>query len=46
MQIDSSFRVDVPADAAWRSFLDLERIAPACPARRCRASTAPIRTVS
>jgi carbon monoxide dehydrogenase subunit G len=27
MQIDNSFRVDVPVDAAWRAFLDLERVA-------------------
>ena len=27
MQIDDSFRVDVPVDAAWRAFLDLERVA-------------------
>src|SRR4051812_48610417 len=36
MQIDSSFRVDVPPDAAWRSFLDLERIALRLPGARVR----------
>lgn len=31
MQIDNSFRVDVPVDEAWRVLLDLERIAPCLP---------------
>src|SRR5215203_3072536 len=36
MQIDSSFRVDVPADAAWPAFLDLERIASRLPGAQVR----------
>ncbi len=31
MQIDDSFRVDVPVDEAWRILLDIERIAPCLP---------------
>jgi carbon monoxide dehydrogenase subunit G len=31
MQIDNSFRVDVPVDEAWQVLLDLERIAPCLP---------------
>jgi len=31
MEIDNSFRVDVPVDVAWRVLLDLERIAPCLP---------------
>jgi carbon monoxide dehydrogenase subunit G len=31
MQIDNSFRVDVPVDEAWTVLLDLERIAPCLP---------------
>ncbi|MGZ4691147.1 MAG: SRPBCC family protein [Acidimicrobiia bacterium] len=31
MQIDDSFRVEVPVDEAWRILLDLERIAPCLP---------------
>jgi uncharacterized protein len=31
MEIDNSFRVDVPVDEAWRVLLDLERIAPCLP---------------
>jgi carbon monoxide dehydrogenase subunit G len=31
MEIDNSFRVDVPLDEAWRILLDLERIAPCLP---------------
>lgn len=31
MQIDNSFRVEVPVDEAWRVLLDLERIAPSLP---------------
>ncbi len=31
MQIDNSFRVDVPVDEAWAVLLDLERIAPCLP---------------
>jgi len=31
MQIDDTFRVDLPVDAAWRVLLDIERIAPCLP---------------
>lgn len=31
MEIENSFRVDVPVDEAWRVLLDLERIAPCMP---------------
>jgi uncharacterized protein len=31
MEIENSFRVDVPVDEAWRVLLDLERIAPCLP---------------
>jgi carbon monoxide dehydrogenase subunit G len=31
MDIDNSFRVEVPVDEAWRVLLDLERIAPCLP---------------
>jgi carbon monoxide dehydrogenase subunit G len=31
MQIDETFRVEVPVDEAWRILLDLERIAPCLP---------------
>jgi hypothetical protein len=31
MQIEDSFRVDVPVDEAWRVLLDFERIAPCMP---------------
>ncbi|HEY3723186.1 MAG TPA: SRPBCC family protein [Acidimicrobiia bacterium] len=31
MQIDDTFRVDVPVDEAWRILLDIERIAPCLP---------------
>jgi carbon monoxide dehydrogenase subunit G len=31
MEIDDTFRVDVPLDEAWRILLDLERIAPCLP---------------
>lgn len=31
MQIDDTFRVEVPVDEAWRILLDLERIAPCLP---------------
>src|SRR3954466_5365145 len=31
MQIDNSFRVDVPVDEAWQVLLDVERIAPCMP---------------
>jgi carbon monoxide dehydrogenase subunit G len=31
MQIDDTFRVDVPVDDAWRILLDIERIAPCLP---------------
>ena len=31
MEIDDSFRVDVPVDEAWRVLMDIERIAPCLP---------------
>jgi carbon monoxide dehydrogenase subunit G len=31
MQIEDSFRVDVPVDEAWRVLMDIERIAPCMP---------------
>jgi carbon monoxide dehydrogenase subunit G len=31
MEIENSFRVDVPLDEAWRVLLDIERIAPSLP---------------
>jgi carbon monoxide dehydrogenase subunit G len=31
MQIDETFRVDVPVDEAWKILLDLERLAPCMP---------------
>ena len=37
MQIDNSFRVDVPVDAAWRALLDLERIASSLPGADVRS---------
>jgi uncharacterized protein len=41
MQIDSSFRVDVPLDAAWRAFLDLERVASMLPGAQVRSIEGP-----
>jgi carbon monoxide dehydrogenase subunit G len=36
MRIDNSFQVEAPIDAAWRAFLDLERIASSLPGAQVR----------
>ena len=40
MEISDSFRVNRSLDETWKVLLDIERIAPACPARSCRRSKA------
>jgi carbon monoxide dehydrogenase subunit G len=32
MKLENRFTVPVPVDQAWQVLLDVERIAPACPA--------------
>ena len=40
MEINDSFRVDLPVEETWRVLMDIERIAPCLPAPSCRRSRA------